>query len=186
MFPGLSELVTRLDAAVRLQDVDAITGRVKHDLCDLLSRSALDLPATYRRTRQEGYARRLLHQDERLGYTLVVMTWAPGQCTPLHDHGGLWCVEGVVDGAMQVTQFDLTEQGGGCYSFVERGRLDAGVGSAGALIPPSDYHVLGNALADRPSITLHVYGGDLTNCHVFLPRPDGRYERHERLLSYHE
>ncbi len=186
MVPGLRDLVQRLDAAVGLGGVEAITGRVKHELCDLLSRSALDLPEAYCRTRQEGYARRLLHHDERLGYSAVVMTWAPGQCTPLHDHGGLWCVEGVVDGAMQVTQFDLTEQGGGSYSFVERGRIRAGVGTAGALIPPSDYHVLGNALADRPSITLHVYGGDLTNCHVFLPRGDGRYERHERCLSYHE
>ena len=186
MFPGLTELVSRLDAAVRLDGPDAITGRVKQDLCDLLSRSALDLPEPYRRTRREGYARRLLHHDERLGYTAVVMAWAPGQCTPLHDHGGLWCVEGVVDGTMQVTQFDLADHAGGSYAFVQRGRIEAGVGTAGALIPPSDYHILGNALADRPSITLHVYGGDLASCHVFLPRADGRFERHERCLSYHE
>ena len=186
MVPGLSELVERLDAAVQLDGADAITRRVKDDLCELLSRSALRLPEPYRRTRVDGYARRLLHQNPRLGYTAVVMTWAPGQCTPLHDHGGLWCVEGVVDGAMQVTQFDMMGENAGCYSFAERGQLRAGIGTAGSLIPPSDYHILGNALADRPSITLHIYGGDLTNCHVFLPRPDGRYDRHERCLSYHE
>jgi predicted metal-dependent enzyme (double-stranded beta helix superfamily) len=186
MFPGLQELVARLDEAVQLTGAEAITSRVKQDLCELLSRSALQLPEAFRRTRAEGYARRLLHENPQLGYTAVVMTWAPGQCTPLHDHGGLWCVEGVVDGTMQVTQFDMTGGGDGCYSFAERGRLRAGVGTAGSLIPPSDYHILGNALPDRPSITLHVYGGDLTNCHVFLPRTDGRYERHERCLSYHE
>ena len=27
---------------------------------------------------------------------------------------------------------------------------------------------------------------DLSAFHVFLPRPDGRYERHDRALSYHE
>jgi predicted metal-dependent enzyme (double-stranded beta helix superfamily) len=186
MFPGFSELVARLDEAVDLGDTDAITARVKTDLCDLLARSALALPERFRQTRPEGYARRLLHQDEQRGYTAVVMTWAPGQATPLHDHGGLWCVEGVVDGLMQVTQFDLTDVAGDEYGFVERGRIEAGVGTAGSLIPPWDYHVLGNALDDRPSITLHVYGGDLTRCHVFLPRSGGRFERHERCLSYHD
>ena len=186
MFHGLTELIDRLDAAVAMRGTEAITARVKSDLSDLLSRSALQLPPTYWRTRQEGYARRLLHQNTQLGYSAVVMTWAPGQRTPLHDHGGLWCVEGVVDGTMEVTQFDLTDRADGSYAFVERGKLRAGVGSAGSLIPPVDFHVLGNALADRPSVTLHVYGGDLTSCHIFLPRPDGRYERHDRALSYHE
>jgi 3-mercaptopropionate dioxygenase len=186
MFPGLSELVSRLDAAVALGDPEAITNRVKRDLCDMLSRSSLELPSQYWQIRTEGYARRLLHHNEELGYSAVVMTWAPGQCTPLHDHGGLWCVEGVVDGMMQVTQFDLTEHTNGAFAFVERGQVRAGVGTAGALIPPWDYHVLGNALPDRPSVTLHIYGGDLTSCHVFVPRPDGRYERQDRSLSYHE
>ena len=186
MCRGLTDLIARLDAAVALREPEAVTARVKSDLSHVLSRSELRLPDTYWRTRQEGYARRLLHQNAALNYTAVVMTWAPGQRTPLHDHGGLWCVEGVVDGAMEVTQFDLADQSDGFYAFVERGRLRAEVGSAGSLIPPVDYHVLGNALADRPSLTLHVYGGDLTKCHVFLPRPDGRYERHDRALSYHE
>jgi predicted metal-dependent enzyme (double-stranded beta helix superfamily) len=186
MFQGLADLIERLDAAVALPRPEAITARVKSDLANLLSTSALHLPQTYWRTRQEGYARRLLHQDLELGYTAVVMTWAPGQRTPLHDHGGLWCVEGVVDGAMEVTQFDLIDQSNGSYAFTERGKLRAGVGTAGSLIPPVDYHVLGNALLDRASLTLHIYGGDLTRCHVFLPRPDGRYERQDRALSYHD
>jgi predicted metal-dependent enzyme (double-stranded beta helix superfamily) len=186
MFDGYSELVARLDTAVRLGDPDAITAQVKGDLCDLLSRSALHIPASYWRIRDEGYARRLLHHNPDLGYSAVVMTWAPGQSTPLHDHGGLWCVEGVVDGTMQVTQFDLVNESSGTYGFVERGSIRAGVGSAGSLIPPWDYHVLGNALPDRPSVTLHVYGGDLTRCHIFVPRGDGRYELQERCLSYHD
>jgi 3-mercaptopropionate dioxygenase len=186
MFHGLTDLIDQLDAAVELRDPEAITQRVKSTLSDMLSRSALQLPESLRRTRPEGYARRLLHHDADRGYSAVVMTWAPGQCTPLHDHGGLWCVEGVVDGAMQVTQFDLTDRSGDSYSFVERGRVQAAIGSAGALIPPSDYHVLGNALSDRPSVTLHVYGGDLTTCQIFVPRADGRYDRQERCLSYHE
>ncbi len=184
--PGLTELIGRLDTAVQLASVDAIAERVKGHLCDVLSRAALRLPPHYWETRSDTYARRLLHHDAERGYSAVVMTWAPGQCTPLHDHGGLWCVEGVVDGAMQVTQFDMTREAEGSYSFVERGHIRAGVGTAGSLIPPSDYHVLGNALSDRPSITLHIYGGDLSTCRVFIPRPDGSYERQDRHLTYHD
>jgi predicted metal-dependent enzyme (double-stranded beta helix superfamily) len=184
--PGLPELVTRLESAVGLVRPEEITQQVKLDLCDVLSRMALRLPAGFRRTRTEGYARRLLHHDPERNYSAVVMTWAPGQCTPLHDHGGLWCVEGVVDGVMEVTQFDLIDVEDGGYRFAERGRVRASVGTAGCLIPPSDYHILGNALEDRASITLHVYGGDLTQCHVFVPRGDGRYERQHRQLSYND
>ena len=61
--------------------------------------------------------------------------------------------------------------------------MHAAVGSAGCLIPPFEYHVLANAL-DQPSITLHVYGGEMTTCHVFEPVGGGRYVRRDRALSY--
>ena len=115
------------------------------------------------------------------------MTWGPGQGTPLHDHAGIWCVEGVVEGRMDVTQYDLVEHtdADAAYRFEEKGCVHAIVGSAGCLIPPFEYHTLANAL-DRPSITLHIYGGEMTACHVFEPTANGRYVRRERALSYHE
>ena len=113
------------------------------------------------------------------------MTWGPGQRTPLHDHAGIWCVEGVVQGRMDVTQYDLVETAGTAYRFEAKGCVHAAVGSAGCLIPPFEYHVLANAL-DEPSITLHVYGGEMTSCHVFEPAGSGRYVRCERALGYHE
>jgi predicted metal-dependent enzyme (double-stranded beta helix superfamily) len=186
-FAGYSELVARLDAAVDAGSVDAITSRVKADLEDLLGRCALDLPERFRQPRPDCYARRLLHADPAGRYTAVVMTWGPGQSTPVHDHGGLWCVEGVVDGEMAVTQFNVAHVSDGSYDVTPYGdTLRAGTGSAGRLIPPTDYHVLGNARADAPSVTLHVYGGSLDGCRVFLPRADGRFEQHFRSLTYHE
>ena len=115
------------------------------------------------------------------------MTWGPGQGTPVHDHGGLWCVEGVVEGEMAVTQYDVRpEAGDDSVSRRSDRPLTAGVGSAGRLIPPTDYHVLANAQPDATSITLHVYGGNLDGCRVFTPMPDGRYVQTVRALSYHE
>lgn len=183
--PDLGDLIARLDAAVRLGDAAAVTVRVKHELEGAIRGRRVALPDRFHGTRPDGYARRLLHRSDALGYTAVVMTWAPGQRTPLHDHAGIWCVEGVVEGRMDVTQYDLVEESGDGYRFEAKGCVHAAVGSAGCLIPPFEYHVLANAI-DRPSITLHVYGSEMTTCHVFEPLADGRYVRKERALCYHE
>jgi predicted metal-dependent enzyme (double-stranded beta helix superfamily) len=182
----LSRLVERLDAAVAAGSVEAITSQVKAILEDVLGRSALALPDRFRLARPDTYARRLLHHDPADRYTAVVMTWGPGQGTPVHDHGGLWCVEGVVEGQMTVTQYDVRPDGDAFHVAPVGKGITAGVGSAGRLIPPIDYHVLSNALPDRSSVTLHVYGGDLTGCRVFLPAADGRYQQRVRALSYHD
>jgi predicted metal-dependent enzyme (double-stranded beta helix superfamily) len=183
--PGAAALVARLDAAVALTDVRAITARVKADLEDLLGRGALQLPAPLVAPRADAYARRLLHQDPEGRYTAVVMTWGPGQATAVHDHGGLWCVEGVVSGEMVVTQYDVTCHSDGTATVVPGRATRAGIGTAGRLIPPTDYHVLANAQSDAASVTLHVYGGSLDDCRVFVSGPDGRHRQEARHLSYH-
>lgn len=86
---------------------------------------------------------------------------------------------------MDVTQYDLVEETGGECRFEAKGCVHAAVGSAGCLIPPFEYHVLANAI-DRPSITLHVYGGEMTSCDVFEPIQNGRYARKSRSLGYHD
>ncbi|HUE89043.1 MAG TPA: cysteine dioxygenase family protein [Vicinamibacterales bacterium] len=186
MDAGLTELIDRLSAAVEEPTPEAITRRVKADLEDLLGRGSLDLPARFTTPRSDCYARRLLHQDPRNRFTAVVMTWGPGQGTPVHDHGGLWCVEGVVEGQMEVTQYDVQPEGDAFRVRPVGPALTAGVGTAGRLIPPTDYHVLANANPDATSITLHVYGGSLDGCRIFTPRADGRYVESVRALSYHD
>lgn len=183
---GIDVLIARLDAAVGLGDPERITAQIKRDLETLISSGTLRLSDRFRQPRPDCYARRLLHRDEALGYTAVVMTWGPQQRTGLHDHAGIWCVEGVVEGQMEVRRYELLGQAQGGYEFLERESVRAAVGSAGCLIPPFEYHVLSNAQPDRPSVTLHVYGGEMTACHVFEPRSDGRYERVERRLAYHD
>ena len=186
MDAGLTELIDRLNAAVEERTPEAITRRVKRDLEELLSAGALELPAKFKTPRSDCYARRLLYHDPADRYTAVVMTWGPGQGTPVHDHGGLWCVEGVVEGQMQVTQYDVQRDGDG-FSVRPLGQpIAAGVGSAGRLIPPTDYHVLANAQSSATSVTLHIYGGNLTGCRTFTPDNTGRYVESVRALSYHE
>ena len=175
----------KLDAAVTAGDAAAIAQRVKAALQETLKCEGLALPDEFRQARPDTYARRLLHRDPEGRYTAVVMTWGPGQGTALHDHAGMWCVECVVDGEMEVRQYDLVEERGNSYRFEPQATMEALKGSAGCLIPPYEYHTLANRRRDAASITLHIYGGEMDHCHVFEPSADGTYRRVERRLSYH-
>ena len=174
----------RLDAVIHGETEAHIPELVKAILIDSMQCGALAVPPELRRPIDGTYARRLLHRDPAGQYTMVVMTWGPGQKTALHDHAGIWCVECVVDGNMEVAQYDLMSEIDGAFRFEQRNHVVAGRGSAGCLIPPFEYHTLGN-LSDSPSVTLHVYGGDMTHCHVFEPQPDGAWRRMRKELSFH-
>jgi hypothetical protein len=96
----------------------------------------------------------------------------------------MWCVEGVIAGEMSVTRYDLIETLEDRFRFTLVEEVRAGVGSSGALIPPYEYHVLGNALPDANSVTLHVYGGEMDRCSIFEPESGGLWCRREKRLEY--
>jgi predicted metal-dependent enzyme (double-stranded beta helix superfamily) len=182
-------LIEQLREAVRLGEVKAIAERIKQTLESYIPAEGLRLPERFLKPKPNGYCRRLLHRDDELGFTAVVMTWGPGQRTALHDHAGIWCVEGVLEGNMEVHRYELMEETEpGIFRFVERETLSAHAGEAGALIPPLEHHVLANNRPDQVSLTLHVYGGDMDHCTVFEPLGGGQseqlYRAAERNLSY--
>jgi len=184
-------LIERLRDAVRLRDIPAITARIKYELETFIPEEGLRLPQRFRTPLPDHYARRLLYRDLELDFTAIVMTWGPSQRTALHDHAGIWCVEGVVEGEMEVHRYELiAEQEPEVFRFVAQGRAHASAGSAGALIPPFEHHVLANPRPDRVALTLHVYGGDMDHCSVFEPvdpvepTGSGLYRRHRHALEY--
>jgi 3-mercaptopropionate dioxygenase len=184
--PGIAELIQQ-DRAVELGDVHRTTAAIKRSLSDLIRAGRIRLPERFFEPLPDTYARRLLHRDDARGYNAIVMTWGPGQGTALHDHGGIWCVEGVVAGEMSVVQYEVsgTSDPSGpeaTVRFAPRGRVHALAGASGALIPPFEYHTLANALSDQVSVTLHVYGGEMSSCHIFEPLPGGAFRRVEKQL----
>lgn len=177
-------LVECLDRAVALGDPDRVTARIKSDLESLVRDGRIALPERFRRCRPDAYARRLLHRDPQHRYTAVVMTWGPGQGTCLHDHNGLWCVECVIAGEMEVAQYELVDRERDLYRFERQRVLRAGVGQAGSLVPPFEYHVLANPHDSELAMTLHVYQGEMSRCHLF-ERVDGSlYRRVDKVLAY--
>ena len=182
--PGTAELIRLVDAAVAEKSVAETVEAIKADLCKLIRSSQIDLPPEFTAPVDGHYARRLLHKDEEKGYSIVVMTWGPGQKTPIHDHSGMWCVEGVWGGSIDVQQFELVSRENDRFRFEPRNSYEAGVGSAGCLIPPYEYHSISNACNETPAISLHIYGGEMKMCSVFDGQEDGSFIRTERPLGY--
>lgn len=181
--PELSSLIRRLDDAVSARDTDTVCQRVKEALADTIGgeRDIFD-PALLRPGRDR-YARRLVHKDPEGRYSVVLMVWAPGQRTDLHDHAGRWCVECVHRGSLRVTSFQLTTApDAGILRFREVEAVHVGPGDAGALIPPFEYHTIENR-SQAVAVTTHVYAAELTECNVFLP-VDGGYRRDRRIMTY--
>ena len=171
-FPGRERLLAALDDAVQRAGVDAVTHTLQQALRAAIADAQIPLPACVHEPVADHYARRELYRSPVHGYSVVAMTWGPGQATPLHDHSGLWCVEGVWSGNLQITQYALQAQAGERFQFRAGRGLLAGPGSAGCLIPPHEYHTICNPSPDQIAVSVHVYQRVMQRCTVFLPDPE--------------
>ena len=181
----VDELIRRLDQATAAPDDAARCRNVKQVLVDIVASGEQFLDPALLEPSPDYYARRLIHRAPGDRYTVLAMVWDVGQGTPLHDHAGIWCVECVYRGKIRVTSFSV--HGGDpekdIVQFEREAVVMAGVGEAGALIPPFEYHMIENT-TDHTAVTIHVYGGEMKFCHVYEPVGGGGYRRQYKDLSY--
>ncbi|MDA0667802.1 MAG: cysteine dioxygenase family protein [Planctomycetota bacterium] len=183
---NVDDLIASLDAAVAASDDSARCKQVMETLIHAFSEENDILSEAMCATSEEGYARRLLYRHPHGAYSVVVMVWGAGQGTPLHDHAGTWCVECVCQGSIKVTNFRRDanrDSEAGILDFSEQQSQMAGVGEAGKLIPPFEYHILENP-GTETAVTLHVYGGEILRCNTFEEAEGGGYKLHKRELAY--
>ena len=182
-FRGSGRFLALLDAAVARGEAQAVTAALRDALEQLIRDPAVSLPDCVCEPVAGHYARRELYRSPEHGYSVVAMTWGPGQDTPLHDHDGLWCVEGVWQGQLDITRYELLEQAGERFRFRAADVMHAGPGSAGSLIPPHEYHTIRNADPSGVAVSVHVYQAPLESCSRFSPREDGWFLRESVLLA---
>ena len=181
----LITMIQRLDGAIASNKANSVTcAAVKSVLEDWIRPELALLPKKFLEPSENNYARRLLHRDPQGLYSVVVMVWDQGQGTPIHDHAGLWCVECVYTGLIRVDSYALDgKPDDTTVDFMKMDTINAGCGTAGSLIPPFDYHVIKNA-QPTPSVTVHVYGGDMDWCNAYQPTNDGHYEKQRKDLAF--
>lgn len=124
------------------------------------------LPVQFARPHADRYQQYLLHCDPWERFSVVSFVWGPGQKTPLHDHT-VWGMVGVMRGLELCEEFSRDTAGG---RFNATGRHEVNVGDIDLVSPRvGDIHRVANALTDRESVSIHVYGGNIgaVRRHVF-------------------
>lgn len=127
------------------------------------------LPDAYAAPHPERYRQYLLHCDSAERFSVVSFVWGPGQGTPIHDHT-VWGLVGILRGAERAESFVRLADG----SLAPAGEALLGPGDVEALSPArGDIHRVSNARADGPSISIHVYGGNIGAVRRSTFAPDG-------------
>ena len=115
------------------------------------------LPPAFAKPHPDRYTQYLLHADPLQRFSVVSFVWGPGHQTPVHDHT-VWGLIGVLRGAELCQEFDLVDglpRGNGHQHTLNCGQIEAVSPTLG------DWHRVSNALADRPSVSIHVYGANI-------------------------
>ena len=136
-------------------DVSEVVKRIEPELHRLLSERDW-LAAPYRQAiPQKPYAQYLLHRPEDHAFSIVSFVWNPGQGSPVHDHC-TWGVIGQYEGEEEEIRFRF------CNGRLEPAATVRVVpGDVSHVYPPNrDVHqILNRGVA--PTISVHVYGGDI-------------------------
>jgi predicted metal-dependent enzyme (double-stranded beta helix superfamily) len=116
------------------------------------------LPEEFSRPSPDRYQQYLLYCDPMERFSVVSFVWGPGQTTPVHDHT-VWGMVGVLRGAERCEEFVRDEANGRLRPAGSHPLPAGGID----LVSPrvGDIHKVSNALADRPSISIHVYGANI-------------------------
>jgi predicted metal-dependent enzyme (double-stranded beta helix superfamily) len=159
---GLAALTNDLDALVAdpARDQRAIVAAAKPLLARLLQDMRwLDRRYTAPRGKSVQY---LLHRHPGDRYSVVAVVFDVGYCTSVHNHG-TWGLVGVWHGEEQEDRFKRSDDPTrpGEMRLRAAGSVVNTPGSVTHLIAPAeDIHRIRN-LSPHPSLSIHVYGGDL-------------------------
>jgi 3-mercaptopropionate dioxygenase len=152
----LPDLITATRSAVALQADWADTAERVAEALERHLPTADELTVEQRTGDPERYRSHVLHVEEDGSFSIVALTWRPGQQTPIHDHV-TWCVFGVIQGVEYEELFTLDESGA---FLVPVGMSAAPVGEVSGFAPPGDIHRVRN-IGDDTAISIHIYGTDV-------------------------
>ncbi|MGE0260164.1 MAG: cysteine dioxygenase [Alphaproteobacteria bacterium] len=125
------------------------------------------LPLEFSEPDPAGYRQYLLYCDPRERFSVVSFVWGPGRGTPVHDHT-VWGLIGMLRGSEIARNYTVEP----CGRLAATGTESLVPGEITAVSPTiGDIHQVENALRDRPSISIHAYGGNIGAIarHVFAP-----------------
>jgi predicted metal-dependent enzyme (double-stranded beta helix superfamily) len=99
---------------------------------------------------------------------VVSFVWGPGQATPIHDHM-VWGLIGMLRGSEKGQRYERDNHGKLTPIGHEETLMPGDIDEVSPAI--GDIHIVKNAFADKTSISIHVYGGNIGGVkrHVYDP-----------------
>lgn len=141
--------------------------RRESEVDDLLARRAHSWrPDRKLIARPGGYTRSCAYRDP--GFEVLLLNWAPGARSEIHDHGDQHCWMLVLEGRLLVDDYVRLDNGEvGGYAHVEAcGARLLGAGEVDLRSGRFDLHRVG-ATPDAPAVSLHVYAHPLRQFLVY-------------------
>jgi predicted metal-dependent enzyme (double-stranded beta helix superfamily) len=132
-----------------------------HDGGALLTRLVSEdcwLPDCFAQPGPASYRQYLLWCDPLERFSVVSFVWGPGQTTPVHDHT-VWGLVGMLRGAENSVAYESRGVGKPMLKTVAETLAPGAVCAVSPAI--GDIHTVSNALPDRVSISIHVYGANI-------------------------
>ena len=153
----IADMTSLVGGAWQDRDEAAIVEVGRKLLAELVSHDDW-LPETMAKVPPHGYAQNLLWCDPFERFCVVSFVWAPGAVTPVHDHQ-MWGMVGMLRGSESSQRFVHDPSTG---QFLKGPCATLAHGDVEVLLPAEgDIHQVTNALTDRGSISIHVYGGNI-------------------------
>lgn len=179
-FPLLEDVIVVADAAMRAKQPAKIVDALVRTLPSVLANAGA-LPPEVLAPDPRGYLRREAYRSERFGYQVLLLTWGPGQASPVHDHGDTWGVEAVLRGRLDVVDYRVRHREQALAELQPRGGHSLVDGQIIGLLPPHDLHLCRNPDPRGAAVSLHVYGEALHDVTRFVPIDDAGWFRPERV-----
>ena len=149
--------------------------RAQSEVGRLLSENAPDWPGPeVLLCRPAAYTRTKVYRDA--DFELILLNWAPGAASAIHDHGGQHCWMVVLDGSLEVDDYVRLDPGEipGVAYVEARGSRTLGPGEMDLRSGPFDLHRV--SAPQTKAVSLHLYAGPLVEFLVYDP-PGHRYDR---------
>ncbi len=168
--PRLHTLVSMLTALFDDKNVGDEQQKLAFAAAALRTLIATDdwLPDEFAQTHPQYYQQYLLYCDPQQRFSIVSFVWGPGQITPIHDHK-TWALIGMLRGAERNERFVVVSQDQPLKCIASdilfKGEIESLSPSSG------DIHRVSNAYANRVSISIHIYGGNIGQIkrHIYSP-----------------
>lgn len=164
----LRHFVTQMTQLVdQSQEESFVRPKAKALLKDLIS-SDKWLPEFCTVPHPQYYQQFLLHADPLERFSVVSFVWGPGQETPIHDHM-VWGLIGMLRGSEKGQRYERDQNGKLKPIGQEETLMPGDIDEVSPTI--GDIHLVKNAFADKTSISIHVYGGNIGGVqrHVYDP-----------------